>query len=113
MDSPAGLIVTCKRTRKRKEVFIQIEDHDRIVAEKDAEIAKLKELVKFTAHDIDCDAVLLDEEPDSCQCGLSQVLKSLREVTNDFKISALNPAKSNELAPPSSSVNVYLSVSGS
>ncbi len=46
-------------------------------------IDNLKELVKFTAHDIDCDAVLLDEEPDSCQCGLSQVLKSLREVTND------------------------------
>lgn len=62
---------------------MSVDDHDRIVAAKDEEIAKLKELVKFTAHDIDCDAVLLDEEPDNCQCGLSQVLKSLRGVTND------------------------------
>lgn len=46
-DSPAGTFVTVRQTRRVRDVFVKVEDHDRIVAELKAEVIKLNSKLGF------------------------------------------------------------------
>ena len=77
-DSPAGTFVTTKETKRVRNVYVRIEDHDRLMKEKDAEIERLKTYVQ---HRVDCicrAGVLQYSE--ECDCGLIEAMNKLEDL---------------------------------
>ena len=83
-DSPAGTFVTVKQTRRVRDVFVKVEDHDRIVAELKAEVARqakvIEKLKGMVSHYETCATVdRYDDEEVPCDCGLEIELAAIEK----------------------------------
>lgn len=52
-DSPAGTYVTTKETKRVRNVYVTIEDHDRIVADLRAEVERYKNLYEDYSSEVE------------------------------------------------------------